>query len=102
MTADLHLTPSGKVAQLSAAKKRVSLLELLLGHLFADECFDLFEEGSGLGWEFVEAAAEDFGRDLVGGFDVVEGDGEHFDFAAVDLVFDRFALVLVEERDGVD
>ena len=102
VAADLGVAPCRFVAQLSAAKEGVSLLELLLGHLFADEAFDLFEEGSRLGWEFVEAATEDFGRDLVGGFDVFQGDGEHFDFAAVDLVFDRFALVLVEERDGVD
>ena len=102
VAADLHLAPTRKVPQLTAAKKRVSLLEFLLGHLFTNEGFNFLQEASRLRGQLIKAAAKDFGGDLVGGFDVFQGDGEHFDFPPIDLVLDRFSLVLVQKRDGVD
>ena len=54
---------------------------------------------AGLGWEFVETAAEDFRGEAVGGGDVPKGGP---DVGACDRVVLERALVLVEQGDGVD
>ena len=100
--ARLGFTPAGAFADFASGEAGELLLELPGLHRFADVGFYRFEQSAGLRWEFVEAAAQDFGGDLVRGSDVFQGDRQHYDRAAVDGVSDGLALVLVEKCDGID
>ena len=98
VTTDLAVAPVGVVAEFFSGEDGFEFV----GEFAADEGFDVVEQVAGLRWEFVQAVTEDFGGDGVGGGNVFGCDGDHFDDPACRFVGDGFALVLVEECDGVD
>ena len=67
--------------------------------LFLDQFADAAKQAAGLRRQLVQGAAQNFRRKLVRQRDVIEGD---FDIGLSAWKGSRFALVLVQQGDGVD
>ena len=79
----LGLAPTDGLAHLSAGEQAVALFCFLALHGRGHHGLGFFQQPTGLGRQFVEAATEDLGRDPVYDLDVFNGDGQHLNvFAA--------------------
>ena len=99
MHSHLELAPTGCLANVTAGEVALALVESVPVHHGTDVDLDVLQQMAGLGRDFVEAAAQDFRGEAIGCGDVVKCGADMW--AGHGVVVER-ALVLVQQRDGVD
>ena len=102
MPLDLAVGPAAEPAEPAATEKGKVLLDGVAFAELPDQGLDVFEQPPRLRRQLVERAAEQFGRELVGKRDVVQGGPYERNLPAPDLPGLDPPLMLMQQRDRVD
>ena len=102
MDLELSIAPLGISSNLFAAKAKVPLLDALSLAFDLNHLLDGFEELTGLRGQLVEGSSEDFMGEVIGRFNVIEGDFQIRQLSVATLEGFNGALVLMQQGDTVD